>query len=312
MLFHEDINLSRDGWGNSSIRRFIDSRGEKLILELAFPRAGERLLDVGCGAGEHLLFFRNQGCSVTGVDVSFARIEAAKNKMGHRADIQEGRAEDLPFSDNEFDVVTLISTLEYSADPERAISEAIRVSRDRVFVGAWNKYAIMNSHGGVKDVFLSATGESSAHLLGGLQLVRWIRNLLPSVPIEWGSVLFFPLEWYTFAANLELHIPMRKNPFGAFLGLSFPVQASYRTVQNVIREPLEVNSKRRQPIQGVAITASHRLHKIERGHRGLFPDLLQGPGFLLRRDRPDGSHKGFLPFHNLDGWRFPPFSNVPQ
>jgi len=251
MLFHEDINLSRDERGDSSLRNFIESRGEKLILDLALPRAGERLLDVGCGAGERLLFFRNQGCSVTGVEASLHRIEAAKIKLGHRADIHIGRAEDLPFSDNEFDVVTLIASLEFAEDPEKAISEAIRVSRDRVFVGTWNKYAIMNSQGGVKDFYFFSSGESPAHFWGGLQLVRWIRNLLPSVPIEWGSVLFFPLEWYTFVAGLEMHIPMRKNPFGAFLGLSFPVQASYRTLQDMIREPLGVNSKSRQPLQGV-------------------------------------------------------------
>jgi len=252
MLFHEDINLSRNERADSALISFVDSRGKKLILELALPRVGERLLDVGCGEGERLLFFRNQGCSVTGIEPSLGRIETAKKKLGHRADIHAGRAEDLPFSDNEFDVVTLITSLEFSEDPEKAIREAIRVSRNRVFVGTWNKYSIMNSQGGVKDFFFPATGESPVHCWGGLQLVRWIRNLLPGVTIEWGSVLFFPLEWYTFVAGLELHIPMRRNPFGAFLGLSFPAQTSCRTIQDVIREPLGVNSKGRQPLQGVA------------------------------------------------------------
>ncbi len=253
MLYHEDINPSWDDGRKSSAKRFIQSREEKLILDLAFPRAGERLLDVGCGTGEHLLFFRNQGCSVTGVEASFARIEAAKKRLGHRADIHAGRAEELPFSDNEFDVVTLIASLEFAEDPKKAISEAIRVSRNRVFMGTWNKYAIMNPRGAVKDISNSQSGENPVNLLGGLQLVHWIRNMLPSIPIEWGSVIFFPVDWYTYLAGIEQRMPIRKNPFGAFLGFSFPVRTSYRTIQDVIAVPRGVHSKTRQPLQGVAI-----------------------------------------------------------
>jgi len=252
MLFQEDIDSFRDVCRNSSVRRFIDSRGEKLILDLSLPRAGERLLDVGCGSGDRLLLFRNRGCSVTGVERSFARVEAAKKKLGQRADIYEGQAEDLPFSDNEFDIVTLIVPMESVVDPQKAISEAIRVSRDRVFVGAWNKYALTNLYGRVNDFLCSSTGKGSVRLRGGIELARWIRNLLPGVPIQWGSVIYFPLEWYTFLGGLELHIPKKKNPFGAFLGFSFPVQASYRTIQEELREPLGVNSANRQVLRGVA------------------------------------------------------------
>jgi len=252
MLFHEDIDSSRDVCRNSSVRSFIDSRREKLILDLSLPRAGERLLDVGCGTGDRLLLFRNRGCSVTGVERSIARVDAAKKKLGQRADIYAGQAEDLPFSDNEFDIVTLIITLESVRDPQKAISEAIRVSRDRVFMGTWNKYAIMNLHGRVNDFLCSPPGSGSVRLLGGIELARWIKKLLPGVPIQWGSVIYFPLEWYTFLGGLELHIPKKKNPFGAFLGFSFPVQASYRTIQEELREPLGVNSANRQVLRGVA------------------------------------------------------------
>jgi len=253
MLFHEDINYPRDRWKDSSARRFIDSRGEKLIHDLLCPRAGERLLDIGCGTSEHLLFFRKQGCRVTGLETSSAGVEATGKILGHQGEIHEGQAEDLPFSDNEFDIVTLISALEFAVDPKKAISEAVRVSRDRVFIGTWNKYAIINSYGGGKGVSCSTAGNRPVHLWGGYRLVRWIRNLLPNVPIQWGSIIFFPLGWYPLMAGLELHIPTSKNPFGAFLGLSFPVHPSFQTIQDVIREPLGVNAKSgQQPLQGVA------------------------------------------------------------
>lgn len=252
MLFHQDMGFTGKIDPNSPAGKFIESREEKLILDLSLPRAGERLLDVGCGTGANLLFFRNQGCSVTGVETSVDRIEAAKKRLGNRADIYAGQAEDLPFSDNEFDIVTLIASLEFVSNPQKAIQEAVRVSRDRVFVGILNKYAIMNIYGGVNDLLYSTKSGGPVRLLGGLQLVRWIRNVLPGVAIHWGSVIYFPLEWYTFMSGLESRIPTNRNPFGAFLGLSFPVQASYRTIQEVIRDPLRVNSKSSQALRGVA------------------------------------------------------------
>ncbi|ABC76514.1 class I SAM-dependent methyltransferase [Syntrophus aciditrophicus] len=252
MLFHEELDSSRAVCRNSPVRRFIESRGEKLILDLSMPRTGERLLDVGCGTGEHLLLFRNQGCSVTGVERSLDKIESARNKLGHRADIYAGEAEDLPFSDNEFDIVTLIASLELAGDPQKAIREAIRVSRDRVFMGVWNKYAVLNFYGGFDHFLCAGRDERPVRLLGLLELVRWIRDLLPGVSIQWGSVIYFPLQWYTFMADFELRIPANRNPFGAFLGLSFSVQASYRTIQDVIREPLGVNAKSSQALRGVA------------------------------------------------------------
>lgn len=304
MLVHGSINPSLDKEKRSFAESFVQVRREELIRDLVFPRAGERLLDVGCGTGEHLMFFRNQGCSVTGIDPSRERVEAAQRKLGHRADIHAGRAEDLPFSDNEFDIVTMIASLEFVEDPQKAVSEAVRVSRDRVFLGTWNRYAIMNPHGGHREFFCSSTGESPVQPLGGLQLVRLVRNLLPGVPIYWGSVLFFPLEWYTYLSGLERHIPMRKNPFGAFLGFSFSVQATYRTIQDLIREPLGANSKGSQALQGAAIgmkqegvTGGHHPRKIDPEHEGLFPDLQREPGFLPHRGRPDLWHKGFQPSH---------------
>jgi ubiquinone/menaquinone biosynthesis C-methylase UbiE len=134
----------------SSVQHFINSRSEELIHDLLLPRAGERLLDVGCGTGDRLIYFRNQGCTVSGIDSSIERVEIAKKRLIHKADITSGSAEDLPFSDNEFDIVTLINTFGFGGDPQKAISEAVRVSRDRVLVVTWNKYALLNSYDRVK------------------------------------------------------------------------------------------------------------------------------------------------------------------
>ena len=92
-----------DDWRVTPRGRYLDGRIKSLILDLTAPRAGERLLDIGCGSGEHLSLFRRKGCDVTGIDPSSLLLDQAFRRLHSRAELRIGRAEDLPFSDNEFD-----------------------------------------------------------------------------------------------------------------------------------------------------------------------------------------------------------------
>jgi hypothetical protein len=77
-----------------------------------------------------------------------------------------------------------------------------------------------------------------------------VRHHLQGIRIRWGSVIFLPYGWYGFAKKLEESIPVIKNPFGAFFGLSFSVTFSYTTIQEPVRESFKITSKNRQPIHG--------------------------------------------------------------
>ncbi|MDD5712679.1 MAG: class I SAM-dependent methyltransferase, partial [Smithellaceae bacterium] len=154
MIFDRDMARRYDDWLATPAGRYMDKREKGLILSLVNPRPGERLLDVGCGTGEHLLLFREQGCDVTGLEPSAPMREIAIRKLGARFPIQEGVAEDLPFSDNEFDIVTLITTLEFVTDPVKAIAEAARVSRDRVFIGALNSLSFLGTRRKLAGLFV--------------------------------------------------------------------------------------------------------------------------------------------------------------
>src|SRR5450759_4788617 len=112
MVFDQRAANLYDERLKTSLGQYIFSRQKELILELVAPHAGERLLDVGCGTGNHLQIFREKWCSVTGIDSSTAMLEIARKKMGSHIDLQLGKAEDLPFSDDEFDIVTMINALE--------------------------------------------------------------------------------------------------------------------------------------------------------------------------------------------------------
>jgi ubiquinone/menaquinone biosynthesis C-methylase UbiE len=249
VIFDENRARTYDQWLQTPTGLYIDAREKNLILDLVSPRAGERLLDVGCGTGDHLFLYHTKGCHVTGIDPSPYMLDIARQKLGASADLHLGSAEDLPFSDNEFDVVTLMTSLEFTADPQTALSEAIRVCRGRVFLGVLNKYsliAIQRRIAGLSRVSIY----SHARFYSIFELTQMIRRQLRGARIRWGSVIFFPVGWYAFSTAIEESLPVMKNPFGAFLGLSFPVTFSYRTIQDPVRMPFQMEPKGQMPVQG--------------------------------------------------------------
>jgi SAM-dependent methyltransferase len=230
----------------SPLQYYIDRREKELIQRLLNPVEGERLLDVGCGSGNHIRFFRSKGCSVTGVDPSRHMLDLARKNLGERAELCPGDYEDLPFSDNEFDIVTLIFP-DSACNLQNAIHEAIRVCRGRIFFGTKNRYSSTGAHGMEK-----TTPYRNAHPSSIPELIRLIRRALPDTTIEWGSVIFFSSKWHPAISSIEERIPVMKNPFGSFIGLAFPVTYNRITVQDPLGNTSKAKAKGGYPAPGVA------------------------------------------------------------
>ncbi len=92
---------------------------------------GRRILDVGCGTGENFQWLGKFG-KVAGVDTSELAVELASQK----GTAVLGRAEDLPFEDQVFDLVAAFDVLEHLSEEERALGEWGRVlcSRGLLFI----------------------------------------------------------------------------------------------------------------------------------------------------------------------------------
>jgi SAM-dependent methyltransferase len=103
-------------------------------------RAGDRVLDMGCGAGRHafemyrrggdVVAFDQDGDELAGVLEIFAAMkQAGEVPDGAEADIKQGDALQLPFVDAEFDRVVAAEVLEHVPDDQAAIAELARVLR---------------------------------------------------------------------------------------------------------------------------------------------------------------------------------------
>jgi SAM-dependent methyltransferase len=101
---------------------------------------GDRVLDMGCGAGRHAFELYRRGTDVVAFDQDadelsavadmFAAMRAAGEVPdGAEADVKQGDALQLPFADGEFDRVVAAEVLEHIPADEAAIAELVRVLR---------------------------------------------------------------------------------------------------------------------------------------------------------------------------------------
>ncbi|HKD67703.1 MAG TPA: methyltransferase domain-containing protein [Candidatus Binataceae bacterium] len=87
------------------------------VLELLAARAGERILDLGCGDGVLTAKLAAAGCEMVGVDGSAAQVEATR-ALGLDARVMDG--ERLEF-DAEFDAVFSNAALHWMRRPDAVI-----------------------------------------------------------------------------------------------------------------------------------------------------------------------------------------------
>jgi len=197
-----DAVAGYEAWYETTGRR-ADSLEKALWRRLlaGFPQA-RTILEVGCGTGHFTRWFGEQGLQATGLDLSPAMLAEA-GRLGGPPCVQ-GNALALPFSSDAFDLVALITTLEFVADPSQALTEAARVARHGLIMGALNRQSLLAWQ-------LRRSGKplwQVAHLFTPAELAQMVQHTVgKGTEIVWRTTL-----WPLCSGDSRL-------PWGGFIGM---------------------------------------------------------------------------------------------
>lgn len=113
------LSLGQDRLWRVAVRSAVD------------PRPGQRILDLAAGTGASSVSLARTGADVVAGDFSPGMIAEGRRRHGGIPNLTfvEADATDLPFADDEFDVVTISFGLRNVVDVDKALQEMLRVTK---------------------------------------------------------------------------------------------------------------------------------------------------------------------------------------
>lgn len=136
-----EVVADYEAWYETAGRR-ADRLEKRLLSQLltGFTHT-HTILEVGCGTGHFTRWFSEQGLQTMGLDLSLPMLVKAV-RLGSPPCVR-GDALALPFPSRSFDLVALITTLEFLPDPDQALIEAMRVARYGLILGVLNRHSLL-------------------------------------------------------------------------------------------------------------------------------------------------------------------------
>jgi len=140
--FSELKTRQREMWASFAPTAAFTTPVAAHLVDFAAIKPGETVLDVGTGTGVVAITAARAGASVTGLDLTPALVEAARENAriaGLTVQWFEGDAESLPFPDAHFDVVLSQFGHMFAPRPDVVVAEMRRVlkPRGRVAFATW-------------------------------------------------------------------------------------------------------------------------------------------------------------------------------
>jgi 2-polyprenyl-3-methyl-5-hydroxy-6-metoxy-1,4-benzoquinol methylase len=187
------------GSTNPLVRRMMD--GFERTLDELFTSAGpDSLLDVGCGEGilVHRWAQRLDERRVVGIDLEEPSIQAGwKEREAPNLEYRVMRAENLPFAESEFDLVSAIEVLEHVPDPEHTLAEMARCGRRHLLVSVPREplWRMLNM---ARGAYWSQLGNTPGHLN------HWSKRSFVKLLSRYGNVVETrsPFPWTMLLVRL--------------------------------------------------------------------------------------------------------------
>ena len=127
--YHRDLEANGHAllWPDDFVIRFVNA--------VVLPRGQRRILEVGCGAGRHVLLFARSGLEVVGTDLAESALDFTRRRLEQErlagVQLEQAHASELPFPDASFDALLAWRFLHVLGRDEarRAVAEMARVLR---------------------------------------------------------------------------------------------------------------------------------------------------------------------------------------
>jgi ubiquinone/menaquinone biosynthesis C-methylase UbiE len=140
------VNPNQALWEKGDFTRLaatMRQSGDALVAKLGV-KAGDRVLDLGCGDGTTALPAAKRGADVLGVDIARNLVEAGNRRAQEhgltRLQFQHGDATNLAaLADKSFDLVVTIFGAMFAPKPLEVAKEMVRVTKPggRIVMGNW-------------------------------------------------------------------------------------------------------------------------------------------------------------------------------
>ena len=101
----------------------------RVVTSIIAPKPGMKILDIAAGTGSSSRPLVDKGAEVTALDFSHGMIEQGR-KQNKNINFVQGDALKLPFEDDAFDVTTISFGLRNTSNTDKALKEALRVTKD--------------------------------------------------------------------------------------------------------------------------------------------------------------------------------------
>ncbi|MGB9105022.1 MAG: class I SAM-dependent methyltransferase [Terriglobales bacterium] len=184
------IALGYEKWYAGPGKRADELEKDLLAKMLAlFPQA-KTVLEVGCGTGHFSRWLASRGFQTVGLDCSTPMLQQARRHPG--VAYIRGDAYALPCANRAFDLVLMVTTLEFLQEPSMAIREAVRVARQGLLLGVLNRWSGLAIR---RRIFSSAIWRA-AHFYSVRQLAQLTRDAAAARAgaAHWRTTLW-PIPW---------------------------------------------------------------------------------------------------------------------